>query len=268
MKTRSLLLKLAKSFPKRIAKKHHDYVGLMIGPLKEETNKILICLDFDAEILDEAIKIKPDLIITHHPFYFGSKRKILKYDALKAYITERLIENGIPLISMHTNFDEGIGGMNDALARKLNLKDVYIPECEKMMRIGYLEHEMHVEEFAKHAQKALNVDYALLTKAGNDTVKKVGIIGGGGSRNYITALKEGADIYISGDAPHHIRRDIVAAKFNYLDVPHEVERVFMETMSSIINKIDPSVECIILDHEKMPKVIKYFLNNSLFHIIC
>lgn len=256
MKTRSLLLKLAKQFPKRIAKKHNDHVGLMVGPLKEETNKVLLCLDFDKEILDEAIRLKPDLIITHHPFFYGSKRKILKYDKLKFDINERLLENGIPLISMHTNFDEGFGGMNDALAKKLGLKDIYIPEIENMMRVGTLEKEMPVEEFAKYAQKALNVDYALLVKAGNDTIKKVGIIGGGGSRSFRVAINEGCDIYISGDAPHYVRRDIIAENFNYLDVPHEVERAFMETMKDIINKIDPSVECIILDHEKMPKVIK------------
>lgn len=256
MKTRSLLLKLAKQFPKRIAKKHHDYVGLMVGPLKEETNKILICLDFDSEIVEEAIRLKPDLIITHHPFYFGPKNKILKNDEIKAYLTEKLMENKIPLLSMHTNFDEGIGGMNDALARKLNLKDVYIPEFENMMRIGYLEQEMSVEEFANYAQKALNVDYALLVKAGNDTIRKVGIIGGGGSRCFRIAMNEGADIYISGDAPHYVRRDVIAEKFNYLDVPHEVERAFMETLKDIIKKIDPNVECITLDHEKMPIVIK------------
>lgn len=256
MKTKSLLLKLAKHFPKRIAKKHHDHVGLMIGPLKEETNRILLCLDFDAEILDEAIKLKPDLIITHHPFFYGSKRKILKYDELKKYITDKLIENSIPLISMHTNFDEGVGGMNDALASKLGLKDVYTPEFDNMMRIGNLENEMSVDEFAKYAKEALNVDYALLVKAGKDIIKKVGIIGGGGSRSFRIAKKEGADIYISGDAPHYVRRDVIAENFNYLDVPHEVERVFMERMHDIIKKIDPSVECIILDHEKMPIVIK------------
>ncbi len=255
MKTRSLILRLGKLFPKRIAKKHNDYVGLMIGPLKEETNKILLCLDFDMQILDKALQIKPDLIITHHPFFYGSKTKILKSDKIKFDITKTLIENHIPLISLHTNFDEGIGGMNDALAKKLGLVDVYIPECENMMRIGFLEKEMAVDDFAKYAKEALNVDYALLIKEGKNIIKKVAIVGGGGSSLFRTAIKEDADIYLSGDAPHHTRRDIVATNFNYLDVPHEVEKIFMQTMSDIIKKIDPNIECVILDHEKMPKII-------------
>ncbi len=255
MKTRALLIRLAKQFPHSIAKKNHDFVGTMVGPVPSEVHKIVLCLDFDEEILATTLEIKPDIIFTHHPFFFGSKTKILKYDEHKAYLNEKLKENNIALVSFHTNFDEGKGGMNDALAGLLNLKDVYAPINEPMMRIGYLDNAMPVLEFAEYAKTKLNVDYALLVNYGNADIKKVAIIGGGGSRSYVVAKEENADIYISGDAPHHVRRAIVADKFNYLDVPHEVERAFMGAMKEIIKKIDPSLEVIILDHEKMPKVI-------------
>ena len=51
MKTKLLLQKLAKRFPKRYAKMNHDYVGLMTGKLPEEVHSILLCLDFDQEVL-------------------------------------------------------------------------------------------------------------------------------------------------------------------------------------------------------------------------
>ena len=41
MNTKSMINRLAKQFPKRLAKKHHDHVGLMTGKLKEDTKKIL-----------------------------------------------------------------------------------------------------------------------------------------------------------------------------------------------------------------------------------
>ena len=157
---------------------------------------------------------------------------------------------------MHTNFDEGEGGMNDALAELLNLNDVYAPNLEPMMRIGTLNNPMSIEEFANYAKNNLRVDYALLVKGNDNPIKKVAIIGGGGSRRHEIAKNEGADIYISGDAPHYVRRDIILEKFNYLDVPHEVERAFMPTMENILKKMDPNMEVTILDHEIMPKVIK------------
>ena len=81
------------------------------------------------------------------------------------------------------------------------------------------------------------------------------IIGGGGSRSWQLAKDAGADIYISGDAPHYVRRDIVNARYNYLDMPHEIEKIFMPTIKKFLLGIDKDLEVIVVDHEKLPKVI-------------
>ena len=162
----------------------------------------------------------------------------------------------MPIYSMHTNFDSGTDGMNDALAELLELENVHpIPEKDYCMRIGELKEAMPVKEFAKFAKAKLDVDYALLIDEGAPMIKKIGIIGGGGSRDWPIARDEGCDIYISGDAPHHVRRSIVVEKFNYLDVPHEVEKVFMPQMKKILLEIDPSLHILMVDHEEMPEVI-------------
>ena len=70
------------------------------------------------------------------------------------------------------------------------------------------------------------------------------------------ARDEGCDIFISGDAPHYVRREIVNAKYNYLDMPHEIEKVFMPAMKEILLNIDPTLEIMTVDHEKLPKVIQ------------
>jgi putative NIF3 family GTP cyclohydrolase 1 type 2 len=84
----------------------------------------------------------------------------------------------------------------------------------------------------------------------------VAIIGGGGSYFYQNALLEGYDLFISGDVPHHVRRDVIARKYNYLDLPHEIERIFIPQMSKILQKIDGDLEIIAINHEETPKVIK------------
>ena len=112
-----------------------------------------------------------------------------------------------------------------------------------------------VEDFAKYAKDALVVDYALLIACGKPVVESVAVIGGGGSGHWVEAKEAGYDIYISGDAPHHVRREIVNAKYNYLDVPHEVEKIFVPTMKKILLGFDKDLEIVAVDHEKMPKVI-------------
>lgn len=252
---KKLKRKLYNLYPLYLGKKNHDFVGQMVSSTKTEINRIVLCLDLDEEVIEKCLNFNPDLIITHHPFLYGqSKVTILRNDPHKKKIFDILKERNIGVISLHTNFDEASGGMNDELARLLKLKFVYAPTSMPMMRIGELKIPLEINNFAYYAKERLNVSYASLTKAGNDIIRKVAIIGGGGSRYYNIALEEGADIYISGDVPHHIRRGIVADKFNYLDVPHEVERVFINKMYEDLLKIDDKLDILLIDHEIEPKI--------------
>lgn len=255
MNTRKLLLKLSKQFPKRYAKMNHDRVGLMTGKLPEDVHKILLCLDMDYEVLPLVKKERPDLILTHHPFIYGTPGFILSHDSVKASLVNELAALNIPVYSMHTNFDTGVGGMNDALCEALELHDIKSSEKDMMMRGGKLPRPMEIEEFAKYVKEKLNIDYALLISNGKKVVESAAIIGGGGSRRWSLAKDEGYDVFISGDAPHYVRRDVVAYQYNYIDVPHEVEKIFMPTMKKILLGIDNSLEVVTVDHEKMPKVI-------------
>ena len=90
---------------------------------------------------------------------------------------------------------------------------------------------------------------------GKPVVESAAIIGGGGSRDWRVAKEAGFDIYISGDTPHHVRRDIILNNYNYLDMPHEIEKIFIPQMKKILLELDDSLEILTIDHEKLPKVI-------------
>ncbi len=259
MKTRVLLFKLAKKFPKSIAKKYHDYVGLQFGKLKEDTNTILLCLDFDDIVFEKAKEIidvnKIDLIISHHPFIFGTFKKVLKNDQVKFNLIKKLEKYNLPIYSYHTNFDEGIDGMNDALAKELGLLNIKQLESIPMARGGYLKEKMDIITFSKYAKEKLDVSYGELLNFGKDKIKSVAIIGGGGWHCYLDAMNENYDIFISGDIPHHGRRGVVLNKYNYLNLPHEIERIFMKQMKKILLDIDSNLNIIVIDHEKLPILI-------------
>lgn len=255
MKTKTMVRAFGKSFPKKYAKMNHDYVGLMTGKLPDEVHKVLLCLDCDWELLPLVAMYKPDLIISHHPFIYGTKAKLFKYNESKRDLCAEIDKLGIPVYSLHTNFDTGKGGMNDALAEALGLINIRAPEQNIMMRIGELPNEMTAKELSMKAKEAFNVSYSLLINSGEEMVKTVAIVGGGGSRLWQVARDAGADIYISGDAPHYVRRDVVNEKYNYLDMPHEIEKIFMPTMKKFLKGIDPDLEIICVDHESLPEII-------------
>lgn len=250
-----ILRKLGKLFPKSIARKYCDHVGLMTGKKPKEVKKILLCLDFDEEVFPIAKKYRPDVIITHHPFIYGTRGDVFKHNKKRKELCLAIDELNIPVYSFHTNFDEGKGGMNDALAGALELRNVRQGRLEPMMRFGELEKPMEVKEFALYAKNKLNVDYGLLINQGKKKIKSVAIIGGGGGGYFWAAREEGADIFISGDAPHHVRRDIYTSKYNYLDLPHEIEKIFIPTMKKILLEISKDLDIKEVDHEKLPIVI-------------
>ena len=176
MKSKILLKKLARYFPKSIAESY-DHVGLQCGKIKEETNTVLLCLDYDEVvyqyIIDNHLENKIDMIISHHPFIFGTRAKVLKKDQLKKVLFEKTLTLNIPVYSYHTNFDGGNEGMNDALTRELGLVNIVKLESEPMARGGELIEEMEIHDFAKYAMKKLNVNYSLLINEGKTIIKKV-----------------------------------------------------------------------------------------------
>ncbi len=255
METRKLLNKLGRLYPKRLALKNHDHVGYMAGQKIKEINRIVLLLDLDALVVEEALSHKPDLILTHHPFIYGTRTKVFKRDLAKKELALRLDKLPVMVYSMHTNFDEGENGMNDALAAALELKDVKPLLGNPMARGGFLNSPMNINDFANYAVAKLGSHYGLLVHGGKEEVKSVALIGGGGSRAWGSALEEGYDIYISGDAPHYVRRDVLNAHYNYLDLPHEIENIFLEKMREVLHGIEPNLEIIKIKHEMPPKVV-------------
>lgn len=258
MKTKSLIGKISKKYPKKLAEVY-DYPGLQVSNFKEETNCVLLCLDFDGDvldyILDNHLENKIDLIITHHPFIFGKRSDVFEEDEIKEKLFHKLEELKLPIFSLHTNFDNADDGMNDVLANKLGLLNIRKLCTEKAARGGDLEHEMTPQEFADYAISKLEVDYGLLLDYGTKAIKSVAIVGGSGWRGYKAAYLESYDAFISSDIPHHARRDIVARKFNYLDIPHEVEQAFIDHFKKMLLSFDSNMDIICVFQEQMAEAI-------------
>jgi len=254
METRALLRKLAVYYPQRL-RDSHDFGGLMVGKLPSEVHSILLCLDFDDGVYPLAVQNKPDIILTHHPFFFGTRYQVLKNDPIKANLYERMIEQKMVLLSYHTNFDAGTPGMNDELGEELGLVDIKPLLTAPMARGGRLLEPMEIHEFARYAKAKLGVDYGLLVGAGKKMVSSVALVGGGGWIENAAAQSEGYDIFLSGDCPHYGRREIVLRHYNYLDIPHEVEKAFMNRMTKTLLNIDQGLHILSVDHEKEPELI-------------
>ncbi|MCR4437041.1 MAG: Nif3-like dinuclear metal center hexameric protein [Clostridiales bacterium] len=113
---------LEKTAPLRLAEEW-DNVGLMVGSLKQEINRVLVCLDATPAVIGEAVEKNVDLIISHHPFIFKGLKRINEEDE-KGGSIHKLIKNNIGVYSAHTNLDAADEGVNAQLAALLGLKDI------------------------------------------------------------------------------------------------------------------------------------------------
>lgn len=100
-----------------------DNVGLQVGASQQKLKNILLCLDVNEDVVEDAIKKKCNLIISHHPLIFYPIKKITAGEKLSD-IVSRLIKNNITLYSSHTNLDFTKDGVSFQLAKGLGLKSI------------------------------------------------------------------------------------------------------------------------------------------------
>lgn len=101
-----------------------DNVGLQAGNLDNPVTNILICLEVNSQVVDDAIKKRCNYILTHHPLIFQPLKKIDLHKDKNSQIILKLLQNNITLISAHTNLDFTKDGVSFQLAKRLGLKNI------------------------------------------------------------------------------------------------------------------------------------------------
>lgn len=175
-----------------------DNVGLLVGDRKAPVESVLCALDFGEAVLDEAISLGVQMIVTHHPILFRARRNVTTDDP-EGRMLYRLVRSGIALAAMHTNFDSMHPGVNDALAAKLGLKNV--TAGEQGMCLGEVEN-MSFADFRKHAESCLGGPVRAYGEA-EKKISRVAVLGGSGGDFAPMAAAAGADVYVTGEISYH-----------------------------------------------------------------
>ncbi|KPU44084.1 putative GTP cyclohydrolase 1 type 2 [Oxobacter pfennigii] len=115
-----------------------DNSGLLIGDEEQQIKSVMVALDINKDVLDEAYKLGCDMIITHHPVIF-STLKSLNSNNFKEKIIRDIVSKNISVYSAHTSLDAADGGTNDLLADILKMKNVEVldkTEEEKLYKVS------------------------------------------------------------------------------------------------------------------------------------
>lgn len=219
MKIKDVIKFLEERFPLSL-QEDWDNSGLQIGNIENDLTNIMISLDIDEQTIQKAKEKSCNLIINHHPFLFSSIKSI-DLNEEKGKIIKDLIKNDITVFAMHTNLDIGKGGVNDNLAKLLELRDISNLDTNNenpMARFGYID-EKTAYDFSKFVKEKLNCKGLILYGDKNKKIKKVALCGGAGSDFISDAIKKDCDLIVTSDVKYHEAIDN-CKKINIVDPGH------------------------------------------------
>ena len=110
--------------PKHLAEEG-DNIGLHTGDPAQPVRTVFLALDLTMAALEEALAAGADMVIVHHTPFFKPVKN-LRTDLPGGRLISMIVQRGIALYTAHTNLDSVPGGVNDILARALDLQDVKI----------------------------------------------------------------------------------------------------------------------------------------------
>ncbi len=107
-----------------------DNSGLQAGDPNREITGALLAIDVTENVMDEAISLGCNLVISHHPLAFRPFKSLTGRNYVERCII-KAIKHDIVVYAAHTNLDNAWNGVNFKLAEKLELQNVKILESKK-----------------------------------------------------------------------------------------------------------------------------------------
>jgi dinuclear metal center YbgI/SA1388 family protein len=222
-----------------------DRVGLVLGEPDAPVSRVLCVVDCVPETVAEALAVRADLIVAHHPLLLRGVSSVAP-TTYQGRIVHDLIKAGAALHVAHTNADVANPGVSDALAGRLGLTDLrpLRPTAADgpaagggrgIGRVGRLPAPMTLAELTAYAGRVLPPT-AWGVRAAGDPARRVGtmaVSGGSGDGFLGDAVAAGVDAILTADLRHHPASEHVAAGGPaLLDAAHwATERPWLDELS-------------------------------------
>ena len=242
-----------------------DNVGQLLGDPNQKVEKILVALDITEAVADEALEKGCQLIVAHHPVMNCKWLPVqtVRTDTPQGHLLLKLLLNGVGAICMHTNLDAADGGVNDTLARTLQLEDPgpLGVEEEKLCRMGTLKEPMALKDFVKFVSGSLGCNGVRYAGTENP-VLRVAVGGGSCGNSQDAVIAAGCDTFVTSDLGYHDFLDAAGKGLNLIDAGHfpTEDVVCKEVISYLLARFP---ELSIEKSTSHKEVIQYYVEGDL-----
>lgn len=214
-----------------------DNSGFLVGDMQAPVRRCVLSLDATLAVVDFAVGMGAELLLTHHPLIFHGLRQVYTGTPVS-----ELVQNSIALISAHTCFDKAPGGIGDRLAALLGLTNL-THSADGFLTVGRLSQAMSVDDFAAMAGEVLESDGLRYTDT-EALIETVAVCGGAGGEFWRQA-QQLADCYLTGEVRYHDLLEAAEAQYPVLVAGHyETEYAAFMTLKERLEQAFPDVEFI------------------------
>ncbi len=213
----------------------YDNSGLIVGHLSDEVRGVLIAVDLTEEVIDEAIELGANMIVTHHPIIFSPLKRLTSANCVERTV-EMAIKREIVVYAAHTNLDSAVNGMSWRLGEILGVGEMAPLDKDGFGVVGELAEAVDTDLFLSKVAERLSLKMMRHSDVVSDKVQRVAICTGSGGSLLGAAIESGADIYITADLKYN---DFFSAQkeLTLLDVGHyESEYCVIEIIFDILSK--------------------------------
>lgn len=186
-----------------------DNVGLLVGRVDADVNRVMTCLTITADSAAEAVAQNVDLIVTHHPLPFRPLNRLTTETPEGRYLL-KLIEANIAIYSAHTAYDSAREGINQRLAEGLILQQIAplepSPDVDEPFgagRYGENRNFDNVRKLVTRLKEFLNVAQVRVAGDPDGSAGRVAIACGSAGEMLEAARQMGCDVMITGEASFH-----------------------------------------------------------------
>lgn len=210
---------LEKLYPLEYAEKW-DAPGLIVGDLSAEVNRIVCVCDPTLSMVDSALSMGADLIVTHHPLFFKAVHEV-SCNGVRGEIVRRLVTSNCGLWVGHTNADVAWRGVAHAAADLFGLRNIRPLVDNNILdsnghsiglgRVGELGEKISLRDFAKRVFDVLPHTQLGVQVAGSldSIVSTVAVLPGSGDSLFDAVRESKADVYVTSDLRHHPATDAI-----------------------------------------------------------
>ena len=242
-----------------------DNAGFLVGRGDRDVTKLLVALDITAEVAEEAAGWGAQLIAAHHPVIFNPVKSVTD-ETLTGQVLLALAEQKIAAICAHTNLDAARGGVNDCLAKALELTEIG-QLCQAGVdaqgrpygigRVGTVHRPgLSAREYAAFVKERLNAANVRFV-GGGKPVQRVAVGGGACGSMLEDVVAQGCDTFVTADLKYNQFLDAKALGLNLLDAGHfPTENVVCAPLAGRLAKAFPETEVLLSEvHREVYKSV-------------